>query len=368
MSLWDKIKGEFIDIIEWTDDSNDTMVYRFERYGNQIKNGAQLTVRESQVAVFVNEGQLADVFTPGRYELTTQNLPILSTLKGWKYGFNSPFVAEVYFVNTKRFTDLKWGTMNPIMMRDPDFGIVRVRAFGTYEIKVSDAAQFLREVVGTDGIFTQDEITNQIRNLIASQFADVIGQAKIPVLDLAGNYKNMGDMLVDAIAPKCQEYGLELTRMLIENISLPPEVEEAIDKRSSMGAIGNMDQFLKYQAAESLTQPGGGGTAGDAMGMGMGFAMAGQMAQSMNQQQQPAATPPPVPQEIVYFVAVNGQQTGPFNMQQLSQMVASGDLVKDSLVWRAGMEGWAAAGSLPDLATVFGPPVPPPPPPPPPQP
>ncbi len=366
MSLWDKIKGEFIDIIEWTDDSSDTMVYRFERYGNQIKNGAQLTVRESQVAVFINEGQLADVFAPGRYELTTQNLPILSTLKGWKYGFNSPFVAEVYFVNTKRFTDLKWGTMNPIMMRDPDFGIVRVRAFGTYEIRVSDAAQFLREIVGTDGLFSQDDVTGQLRNLIVSQFADVIGQANIPVLDLAGNYKNMGDALVGAIAPKCQEYGLELTRMLIENISLPPEVEEAIDKRSSMGAVGNMDQFLKYQAAESLTQPGG-GTASDAMGMGMGFAMAQQMAQGMNQQNQPTGTqptPPPIP-NAGYFVAVEGRQTGPFPMEQLIELATSGSLTRDSLVWKSGMENWAPAGQVADLAQVFGgtpPPVPPPPP------
>ena len=146
MGIFDKLRGEFIDIIEWTDDTQDTIVYRFERHNNEIKSGAKLTVRESQVAVFVNEGQIADVFTPGMYTLTTENLPILSTLKGWKYGFNSPFKAEVYFVNTKRFTDLKWGTANPIMMRDADFGVVRVRAFGSYAMRVSDAARFLKEL------------------------------------------------------------------------------------------------------------------------------------------------------------------------------------------------------------------------------
>lgn len=298
MSLWEKIKGEFIDIIQWTDDTQDTMVYRFERYGNQIKNGAQLTVRESQVAVFVNEGQIADVFLPGMHTLSTENMPIMSTLKGWKYGFNSPFVAEVYFVNTKRFTDLKWGTMNPIMMRDQDFGIVRVRAFGSYTISVKDAALFLKNVVGTDGEFTKDEIVGQIRNVIVSRFSDVIGNAKIPVLDLAGKYGEMGNFLVEQVQPSVDEYGLQLHQMLIENISLPPEVEEAIDKRSSMGAVGNLDNYMKFQAANSMGQ-GGGGTMGDAMGAGLGFAMAGQMANQMANQGGggAAAAPPPVPTE-----------------------------------------------------------------------
>ena len=362
MSLWDKIKGEFIDIIQWTDDTQDTMVYRFERYGNQIKNGAQLTVRESQVAVFVNEGQIADVFQPGMHTLTTENMPILSTLKGWKYGFNSPFVAEVYFVNTKRFTDLKWGTMNPIMMRDADFGIVRVRAFGSYTISVKDATLFLKNVVGTDGEFTKDEIVNQIRNVIVSRFSDVIGNAKIPVLDLAGKYGEMGNFLVEQVQPSVDEYGLQLHQMLIENISLPPEVEEAIDKRSSMGAVGNLDNYMKYQAAQGIGE--GGGTMGDAMGAGIGFAMAGQMAQQMaNQNAAPGAgAPPPVPAEPSYFVAVNGAQTGPFTANQLTAKAAAGEFTKDSLVWKAGMAEWASAGSVAELSTVFGsvpPPLPP---------
>jgi membrane protease subunit (stomatin/prohibitin family) len=360
MSLWEKIKGEFIDIIQWTDDTQDTMVYRFERYGNQIKNGAQLTVRESQVAVFVNEGQIADVFQPGMHTLTTENMPILSTLKGWKYGFNSPFVAEVYFVNTKRFTDLKWGTMNPIMMRDQDFGIVRVRAFGSYTISVKDATLFLKNVVGTDGEFTKDEIVNQIRNVIVSRFSDVIGNAKIPVLDLAGKYGEMGNFLVEQVQPSVDEYGLQLHQMLIENISLPPEVEEAIDKRSSMGAVGNLDNYMKYQAAQGIGE--GGGTMGDAMGAGIGFAMAGQMAQQMANQQAGAGAPPPVPTETSYFVAVNGAQTGPFTLTQLAQQAGDGTLVKESLVWKAGMPAWTAAGQVPELESVFGavpPPLPP---------
>jgi membrane protease subunit (stomatin/prohibitin family) len=362
MSLWEKIKGEFIDIIQWTDDTQDTMVYRFERYGNQIKNGAQLTVRESQVAVFVNEGQIADVFQPGMHTLSTENMPIMSTLKGWKYGFNSPFVAEVYFVNTKRFTDLKWGTMNPIMMRDQDFGIVRVRAFGSYTISVKDATLFMKNVVGTDGEFTKDEIVGQIRNVIVSRFSDVIGNAKIPVLDLAGKYGEMGNFLVEQVQPSVDEYGLQLHQMLIENISLPPEVEEAIDKRSSMGAVGNLDNYMKFQAANSLGE-GGGGTMSDAMGAGMGFAMANQMANNMGGGGGGAAAgPPPIPTETSYYVAVNGAQTGPFPMSQLSQQAASGQLTKDSMVWKAGMPAWSAAGQVSELEAVFGavpPPLPP---------
>lgn len=364
MSIFDKIKGEFIDIIQWTDDTQDTMVYRFERYGNQIKNGAKLTVRESQVAVFVNEGQIADVFTPGMYTLETENMPILSTLKGWKYGFNSPFVAEVYFVNTKRFTDQKWGTLNPIMMRDPDFGIVRVRAFGTYVFQVKDAATFLKTVVGTSGDFTADQITDQIRNTIVSKFADVIGNAKIPVLDLAGKYQDMGGMLVQNIAPSVEEYGLTLIQMLIENISLPPEVEEAIDKRSSMGAVGNLDNYMKYQAAQGIGQGGDNPMAG-AMGAGLGFAMAGQFANQMNQQQAAggaAGTPPPLNAEPQYFVALNGQQMGPFAKSVLVGQAQTGQLTKETMVWKNGMAAWAKAGEVAELSDVFGavpPPLPP---------
>ena len=242
MALWDRIKNELIDIIEWTDDSANTMVWRFPRFQNEIKNGAQLTVRESQVAVFVNEGQIADVYKPGRVKLETQNMPILTTLKGWKYGFNSPFKVEVYFVNTKNFTDNKWGTKNPIMLRDPEFGPIRLRAFGTYAVKVVDAGKFIREIAGTQAHFTTEEVSEQLRNLVVTRFTDALGESKIPILDLAANYDELSKFISAKINPEFGEYGLEVTKFLVENISLPPEVETAMDKRSSMGIIGNLSQ------------------------------------------------------------------------------------------------------------------------------
>jgi membrane protease subunit (stomatin/prohibitin family) len=367
MGLFDKIKGEFIDIIEFLDPSNDTMIYRFDRYGNEIKNGAKLVVRESQVAVFVNEGQIADVFQPGTYTLETKNLPILSTLKGWKYGFNSPFKAEVYFVNTKNFTDLKWGTKNPITMRDADFGIVRIRAFGNYCIKIMNPVKFIKEIAGTDGHFTVDEVYEQLKNIIVTRFTDMLGESKIPVLDLASNYNEFSEFISKKIAFEFDEYGLEITKFLIENISLPPAVEEAIDKRSGMGAVGNLDNYLKYQTANSIeaAAKNPNGDAGSGIGMGMGFGMANQMMNNMNQQQNQQnqqQTPPPPPPSITYFVAVNGQQTGPYTMQQLTMMAQQGTFNGESLVWRQGMPAWSAAAQLPELAPVFNS-VPPPPPP-----
>ncbi|MBN2657149.1 MAG: SPFH domain-containing protein [Spirochaetales bacterium] len=367
MGLFDKIKGEFIDIIEWTDDSSDTIVYRFERYGNEIKNVARLTVRESQAAVFINEGKLADVFQPGMYELTTANLPILSTLKGWAHGFNSPFKAEVYFVNTKRFTDLKWGTQNPIMLRDAEFGPIRLRAFGSYSIRVTDPAVFLKEVVGTDGDFTTDEVVGQLRNIVVSRFTDALGESRIPALDLAANYDELGKFMESKIAGEFGEYGLELVKLLVENISLPPAVEEALDKRSSMGILGNLNQYTQFQAANAMEAAANNpsGTASGGIGMGMGFAMANQMGQAMSQQQNqgaPAGGPPPVPPSVQYYVAVNGQQTGPFDLNVLSQKAASGELTRETLVWKNGMAAWTAAGSVGELSAVFGqvpPPLPP---------
>ena len=371
MGLWDKIKGEFIDIVEWLDDSHDTLVDRFERYGNEIKYDAQLTVREGQSAVFINEGQLADVFPPGMYSLTTKNLPILSTLKGWKHGFESPFKAEVYFVSTRQFTDLKWGTKNPVMLRDPEFGPVRIRAFGTYALRVSDPATFLREVVGTSGHFTTDGITDQLRNLVVTRFTDQVAESKLAVLDMASNCNELGDFVLDKIQPEFEEYGLVLTKLLVENISLPPAVEEALDKRTSMGVIGNLGAYTQFQAAQAMekaaSQPGGGGMAGMGMGAGMGFGMAQQMAQAMGQAQQAPqtvgpATPPPLPQQTTYHVAVGGQQAGPYDMQTLQQQAQQGTLTRDSLVWSQGMDAWKKAGEVEALQGLFAatpPPLPP---------
>ncbi len=367
MSLWDKVRGEFIDIVQWIDDTNDTMVYRFERYNNQIKYGAQLTVREGQAAVFVNEGKIADVFKPGMYPLETHNLPILSTLQGWKYGFNSPFLAEVYFCSMRQFTDLKWGTMNPIMMRDPEFGPVRIRAFGTYVMKVKDPAVLIRQIVGTDGRFTVEEIVNQLRNFIVSRFADIVGQAKIPVLDMAANYGELGDFLTKRIGSEFESYGLELTKLLVENISLPPAVEEALDKRTSMGVVGNLAAYTQFNVANSIPDaaknPGGLAAAG--AGLGMGMAMAAPIGQALSgQSSAPAAgsAPPPIPGAATYFVAVGGQQTGPFDAQTLSSQVGSGRLTAQTLVWTQGMAQWTAAGQVPALASLFAnvpPPLPP---------
>lgn len=366
MGIWDKLRGELIDIVEWIDDSHDTLVYRFERYNNEIKHGAQLICREGQAAVFVEKGQLADVFEPGTHTLETQNLPILSTLRGWKFGFNSPFKAEVYFVSTRRFTDLKWGTKNPIMLRDKEFGPVRLRAFGTYTTRVTDPGLFIKEIVGTSGHFTIDDITNQLRNLIVARFADILGESGIPALDLAANYDELGKFVTMRIIDAFKGYGLEVSKLLVENISLPPAVEQALDKRTSMGVIGNMDQYTRYQAAEALReaaqQPGG--TAGEGMGMGMGFAMANQLGHAMMPQAQqppaqqppaaPGAMPPPLPSAVQFYVALNGQQAGPFDEAALQGYAASGQLTAETLVWKAGMANWTKAGEVAELAGVLG--------------
>ncbi|MEO0760848.1 MAG: SPFH domain-containing protein, partial [Pseudomonadota bacterium] len=285
--IWDILSGEFIDVIEWTDDTRDTMVYRFQRRGNAIKYGAKLTVREGQAAVFVHEGQLADVFQPGLYELETNNMPILTTLQSWDHGFNSPFKSEIYFVATRRFQDLKWGTRNPIMMRDPDFGPVRLRAFGTYSIRVSDPGLFLREVVGTDGEVTTDEVQFQIRNVIVSRFSNALGSSGIPVLDLAGNTDEMAKYLKARIAPEIGGYGLDMPALFVENVSLPEAVEQAMDKRTSMGVIGDLQAYGQYQAAEAMRaaadNPGSGGAMGAGLGAGMGFGMANAMTGMMAQ-------------------------------------------------------------------------------------
>jgi len=297
MGIFDFIKGQLIEVIEWQDRTRDTLVYRFPVRDNEIKMGAQLIVREGQAAVFVNEGELADVFEPGRHTLSTQNMPVLTKLKSWKYGFNSPFKAEVYFVNTRVFTDLKWGTSNPIMMRDPEFGVVRLRAFGIYSMRVADPEKFLRDVVGTDGYFTTEEITGQLKRMIVSTFSDMVGRSDIPVLDLAGNYDKISSMLKEKVQTDFQDHGLALVKLFIENISLPPEVEKAIDKRTSMGVVG-AGNYMQYQMAESLGKGQGGGMAGTAAELAAGLAMGQQMTQAFSQPSAPATDfrkPPAAP-------------------------------------------------------------------------
>jgi membrane protease subunit (stomatin/prohibitin family) len=370
MGLWDKLTGELVDIVEWTDDSRDTLVYRFPRYNNEIKYGAKLTVREGQVAVFVNEGKLADVYQPGMYTLTTENMPILSTLRGWKYGFSSPFKSEVYFVATRIFTDAKWGTKNPIMLRDPEFGMVRLRAFGNFTYRVSDASVLIKNIVGTDGRFTVDELGDQLRDMLVSRFAAALGEAKVAALDLAAHQDEVGKVLVTRLKDDFAPFGLEVVTLNIENISMPPEVEEAMDKRTSMGVIGNMSAYTQFQAANAIADaaknPGGG--AGATMGLGAGFAMGNQMAAQMSQamggmgggmnspaasQPPPVQGPPPIPQAVSFYAVVDGKQSGPFDEAALQSHVQSGQIGRQTLVWKQGMPAWTPAGQVTELGSLF---------------
>ncbi|SHE49113.1 Membrane protease subunit, stomatin/prohibitin family, contains C-terminal Zn-ribbon domain [Ruegeria intermedia] len=372
MGIFDFLTGEFIDVIHWVDDTRDTMVWRFEREGHEIKYGAKLTVREGQAAVFVHEGQLADVFTPGLYMLETNNMPIMTTLQHWDHGFQSPFKSEIYFVNTTRFNDLKWGTKNPIMLRDPEFGPTRIRAYGTYTIRVKDPARFLVEIVGTDGEFTMDEISFQIRNIIVQEFSRVIAGSGIPVLDMAANTADLGKLVAAEVSPVLDGYGLEMPEFYIENISLPPAVEAALDKRTSMGLAGDLGKFTQYSAAEAMTaaasNPNGGGGMGAGLGMGMGMAMANQMsnmaagrpsgpwgapAPAAPQAAAHVAPPPPPPVEHVWHIAVDGQTSGPFSKAKMGRMASEGEITRDTFVWTPGQDGWKKAGDVQELAQLF---------------
>ncbi len=303
MGLFDFIKGEFIDVIEWVDDSRDTLVWKYPDEDKAIKNGAQLIVRESQIAQFMYLGEFGDLFQPGKHSLVTDNIPILTKLKSWKYAFNSPFKADVYFLTTRTFTGQKWGTPNPIMLRDADFGIVRVRAFGTYDFRIAEPQKFLKDVAGTRTLLTLDDFDDTMRSRIVSVFTDAIGTAKIPVLDLASRYMEIGEALLPVINPILKDkYGLEMTSFVVENVSVPPEVEKAIDQRSSMGAVGNLNDYVKFQMAQGMGQGHGGGTGGVATEMMMGMAMAQQVMQQGQAQQHsqaPAAPAAPAGPELL---------------------------------------------------------------------
>ena len=294
-SLGNIVRGQLIDVIEWKDPDQNTMVYRYDCGGKEIMMGAQLTVRESQVAIMVNEGQLADIFTPGRYELQTQNMPILTALKSWKYGFNSPFKAEVYFINTKQFIDQKWGTSAPVMMRDAEFGMVRLLAHGIYSFKVGDAKVFLKEVFGTNGLYTTDYVTGQIKRTIASGLSDAIAQSKIPALDLAANYDELGNYALKVLGQRIAPLGLELCSFVIENISLPEEVQKAMDQRTSMGVVGDLNKYTQFQAAAAMRDAAN--NQNGAAGLGVGMGAAAMMSQMMNGAMQPQAAPAAAPQQ-----------------------------------------------------------------------
>jgi excisionase family DNA binding protein len=292
----DFIRGELIDIVEWTDDTRDTLAWRFPDEDKAIKNGAQLIVRESQVAQFVYLGEFGDTFGPGKHRLTTDNIPILTRLKSWPYGFESPFKADVYYVTTRLFTGNKWGTSNPLMVRDADFGVVRVRAFGTYDFRVTDPKIFLREVAGSDHNFRLEEFADTMRSRIVSIFSDALASSGVPVLDAARRFTELGEALLPLINPAVgQKYGLEITSFIVENVSVPPEVEQAIDSRSSMAAIGNLNEYVKYQMAQGMRQGGGAGATGTAAELAVGFGLAQQMVQQgfMGGQATPTVAPAP---------------------------------------------------------------------------
>tara|TARA_R110002051_G_scaffold95735_1_gene165752 strand:+ start:87 stop:1211 length:1125 start_codon:yes stop_codon:yes gene_type:complete len=371
MGLFDEIKNklshEFIDIIEWLDNTNDTIVHRFERYQNEIKNNAKLIVREGQVAVFINEGQLADVFKAGTYTLTTQNLPILATLKGWKYGFNSPFKAEVYFVNTRLFTDEKWGTKNAIILNDERFGLTEIRAFGTYSFRIQDAGKFVIDVVGTDGNFTNYEVNEHLKSLIVTRFTDTVGEAKLPIELYAANTSELSETCQEVMQPEFGRIGIQLEKFYIENVSMPEELKKEIFEYSRLDKLdmGKLTQFKTAKAIEEAAKNEG-GTAGAGMGMGMGFALAQQMGGMMNPQMaqnntiQQAAAPPPMPTQVLYYYAVNGAQMGPVPFEKLKELFANRTINKDSLVWKQGMANWSALQDVEELKAFLGGNTPPP--------
>lgn len=384
MGLFDKakelIKGELIDVVEWLDNSQNIILHRFDRRNDgAIKNGAQLTVRESQVAVFVNEGEIGDIFTPGRYELTTNNLPILTKLKSWKYGFDSPFKCEVYFINTKVFTAQKWGTPANFYVRDQDFGRVTIRAFGTYSMQVTDATKFIQKLSGTNGEYTTNDIADELRSIIVTNLVSTIGESGKSLLDFAAEQSKMSKVVEQRINSE-SDYGITFTKFLISSITLPEALQKKLDEGTGMNMLGDMNKYQQMSMADAMkaaaSNPGnGGGGQGMMEMMMMNNMMQNQQMQQqmlnqqmMNQQQgfgqQPGygQVPPPPPPMSQYYVAVNGQQQGPFPLQTLQQMAAQGQFTQNTQVWKQGMATWAAAGTVAELSQVFGA-VPPPPPP-----
>jgi len=374
MNLFDEIKKklsqEFIDIVEWIDTTNDTIVHRFERYQNEIKNNAKLVVREGQKAVFVNEGQLADVFTPGTYTLNTRNLPILTTLKGWKYGFDSPFKAEVYFVNTRLFTDEKWGTKNPVMLSDERFGLTEIRAFGTYSFRINDAGKFVVDVVGTDGNFTNYEVNEHLKSLIVTRFTDTVGEANLPLELYAANTSELSEACQEVMKPEFERVGIELEKFYIENVSMPEELKKEIFEYSRLDKL-DLSKLTQFKAAKAMeaAAKNEGGTAGAGMGLGMGFVLAQQMGTLMGQpaqqpfaSQQPQGTvlPPPVPVQVIYYYAANGQQLGPVSFDKLKELFANRTINRDSLVWKQGLLTWTALKEIEELKAFLGGSTPPP--------
>jgi membrane protease subunit (stomatin/prohibitin family) len=381
MGLFEKLKGELVDIIEWIDDSRSLLAWRFPRYQNEIKNGAQLIVREGQRAVFVYRGQLADQFEPGAYELTSENLPILSTLQGWKYGFDSPFRSEVYFINTRPVTGIRWGTPQPVTVRDPDFKMVQVRANGLCVVKIDDAEIFLKEVIGTDSAVEAEEISELLRRIISMAFSDMIMATGLGAIDLQARQVELSGKLREFVVERVDdEFGLSIPEITM-NISLPDEITAAMTRGVARGVeesgyvenvdLGKLQQARAADAMLAAAQNEGGSVMGDMMQMGMGAAMAANMANQMANQMggmaapasAPAApaAPPPLPGQKMFHVDHGGTAGGPYNMAQMQQGIANGTVTGQTLVWAQGMDGWAPAQTVPELQAMFSapPPLPP---------
>ncbi len=366
MTLREFISGELIDIVEWLETGQETMVSRFYRPHNEIKNGAQLIVRPGQKAVFVEQGTVADVFLPGRHELATKNLPVLSRLKGWKYGFESPFKAEVVFVSTRQFAGAKWGTKAPVMTTDPQLGPVRLRAFGTYAIRVSDPECFVRELVGANPHFAIDQVSDQLRDLMVARFSDLLGEQSTSVLALASQYDELGAATAKRLAEELARFGLEVTQFNVESIALPDEVAATLDQRTRMGLLGDVGAYAQLQAADAMLEAArnpGGGAAAAGVGIGAGVALGQQMAHALPQTAPQAAPkgpppiaapagPPPIP-SVVFYLAVNGAPVGPLDRPGLEQQVRNGVLRADTLVWRDGMAEWMPASRVPELSSLL---------------
>jgi len=374
MGLMDKIRGEFVDIIEWQDSSRDTLIWRFPRYQNEIKMGAKITVRESQAAVFMNEGKIADVFSPGMYTLQTSNMPILSTLKGWVHGFNSPFKADVYFVNTRQFLDQKWGTKSPIILSDDRFGMIELRAFGTFAYQVTEPKYFVSQIAGTNSHFSIEDINGQLRSLIVTKLTDAIGEGNLPIEKFAANLEELSALGQEKLNADFAEIGLKITKFLIENVSMPDELKKEIFEYSRLNKI-DMQKLTQFKTAKSIETAAGNSNSAMGMGMGagMGFGVGGVMtnmfAQSMNPMnaqgastQQPGAVPPPLPSAPQFYAALNGQQSGPYSIDTIMSMIGQNSIQRATLMWKAGMSGWVAADTVPEIAPLFSnvpPPLPP---------
>lgn len=364
MGLFDRILGEFIDVIEWVDNTQDTIIWKFPRFQNAIKMGAKLTVRESQQAIFVNEGTIADVYKPGMYTLTTQNMPLMTTLNSWKMGFNSPFKADVFYVSTKQFLNLKWGTQNPIIVNDDRFGMIELRAFGSYSFQINDGAKFLKEVAGTNTEFTTESIAGQLRSILINKFTDLLAESGVMIEKAASNLEEFSKAGMEKLQEDFNAYGITITKFLVENISMPEDLKKEIFEYSRLDKI-NMQKLAQMKTAKSIeiAAENPGGIAGIGVGMGAGVGIGNMMSGAFNQMQNNNApvnnVPPPITQ---FFVAVNGQQSGPFGVDQLQGLVQNGTIGRDTLVWKTGMAEWAKASTVAEFASIFTN-VPPPPPP-----